>query len=578
LLAALLLGPGAAGGREPRAENWKEFSHSLKGLPEDTRDVVRAWPDPQKAVRFETDGLRISLPAGYPGERQTGVAAGFALKGDFEITVRYEILREPDPGDDGPPGSRLTLGVDLDIPGWCAANFSRKVGSKLGPRLVAWMAAREDLKRERQVRLFVAEGREGRLRLVRKGDVLSYLAAGPGDKEFRRLQEYRFGGEAVREVRLSATTGGEKAALDVRFTDLSIRADGLTRRLPAAPPDTAPGPAPPPPPAQSPVRKMLSEHIHFPLHAVLENQPLLDLFGPDVESLAKPDAQGLRFILPADRPNTNVVGVESELRLRGDFEVTLGYELLAVPDPAPELGAGVQLVLTFDSRIPTRAIVTRSQKPARPVFGANLVTTGPNGDQWRGLNVPAREPRGKLRLARAGSMLVYSAADGDADFRPILSMDAAPDDVALLRAQCLTGWKPFSLDARLIDLDVRAEQIPNKGAPGEKPAPAGARPPEGRGWLAAGLIIGLGVVSSLAAGVWLLARRGRGQAPARAAAGDGAAKPEGAPPAASFACPGCGRKLRAASALAGKKVKCPACGRGVVVPATGAGDPGPASP
>src|SRR5262245_33504675 len=69
----------------------------------------------------------------------------------------------------------------------------------------------------------------------------------------------------------------------------------------------------------------------------LENQPVLSLFGPEVESMAKVDAQGLRFSMPAGRRDTNSVGAEAQVRLRGDFEITLDYDLVAVPEPGPLL-------------------------------------------------------------------------------------------------------------------------------------------------------------------------------------------------------------------------------------------------
>jgi WD40 repeat protein len=90
-------------------------------------------------------------------------------------------------------------------------------------------------------------------------------------------------------------------------------------------------------------------------------------------------------------------------------------------------------------------------------------------------------------------------------------------------------------------------------------------PPESPGWkilLALGVVFLLG--GGLAAGLWLHVRRGRrGAAPVPAEAA------VDAPPVVVAVCDGCGKRLKARAALAGKKVKCPGCGQAVRVPETG---------
>src|SRR5207249_4040481 len=53
-------------------------------------------PFADRCLDFEAAGLRVSLPAGYLGQRPgTGLVTDFGLKGDFEITLGFEILGEP---------------------------------------------------------------------------------------------------------------------------------------------------------------------------------------------------------------------------------------------------------------------------------------------------------------------------------------------------------------------------------------------------------------------------------------------------------------------------------------------------
>src|SRR5205807_1326620 len=74
-----------------------------------------------------------------------------------------------------------------------------------------------------------------------------------------------------------------------------------------------------------------------------------------------------------------------------------------------------------------------------------------------------------------------------------------------VRAQCTTGWSPAAVDVRLIDLTIRADEIPDK-------APSSTGPQEGGG---AGAVWGAMVVMmvvAVGAVTWFLIRR-RGKKP-----------------------------------------------------------------
>src|SRR5688572_3210013 len=77
----------------------EEYYQSFKGNPDKSEGWQRIGPEGEQCVKFEVQGLRITLPAGHEGKREdTGVVRGFAVKGDFEITLGYEILQEPAAG------------------------------------------------------------------------------------------------------------------------------------------------------------------------------------------------------------------------------------------------------------------------------------------------------------------------------------------------------------------------------------------------------------------------------------------------------------------------------------------------
>ncbi len=83
---------------------------------------------------------------------------------------------------------------------------------------------------------------KGRLRCKRVGSTLTYACA-EADGPFQEFHSGEFGTEDLNMVRVGVENGNSKLAIDARFTDLSIRADGaagsrhgLNRRGPSAGP------------------------------------------------------------------------------------------------------------------------------------------------------------------------------------------------------------------------------------------------------------------------------------------------------------------------------------------------------
>jgi hypothetical protein len=105
------------------------------------------------------------------------------------------------------------------------------------------------------------------------------------------------------------------------------------------------------------------EHFALDLRTALDQLSDLSLYGPAVETIARTDDQGLYFTVPAGRTNVDVLGVEWHRRLRGDFDVSVGYELIAVGEPLPRYGAGVRLLVWYDTPVTLSTALTRSTRP-----------------------------------------------------------------------------------------------------------------------------------------------------------------------------------------------------------------------
>src|SRR5262249_49728245 len=188
------------------------------------------------------------------------------------------------------------------------------------------------------------------------------------------------------------------------------------------------------------------------------------------------------------------VGVEAPLRVGGDFEIDVGYELLGVGEPVPEKGAGLQMMVVFDAPSGLEARLTRLEKPLPPgavmprrrlqvpvpppgglrlpparaigipgrpfqhvmangqTFGAARISTGADGkENLEVLNFRALEPRGRLKLKRAGTTAEYWVVDGLSEYHRICTKVVGDHDVQQVRLFCYGGNRPVAVDVRFTD-------------------------------------------------------------------------------------------------------------------------------
>jgi hypothetical protein len=293
-------------------------------------------------------------------------------------------------------------------------------------------------------------------------------------------------------------------------------------------------------------------HLAIDFRDGLGRLPSFQLIGPEAEAVVKTDARGLRITLPAGRADGNQVGVEFPLRLHGNFEIALGYELLTIGDPPPERGAGVMLRLEFDSPSPHAVQVTRLRKPPGggdeprfalvaprgETFGAVQINQAADGkEHLDAMNFRAGEPAGRLKLVRTGPQLEYWATEGAPEFHRLRSKMIGTPDVQTIRLVCTSGYDHAAVDVRFTDLVLDADRLPAQAesapparAQSAPPAPAARRPP----YLALGVLAGGLLTAAALLLVYLLGKRRAARSPA----GDGPAeRPAAAPPRPAHAIP-----------------------------------------
>jgi hypothetical protein len=206
------------------------------------------------------------------------------------------------------------------------------------------------------------------------------------------------------------------------------------------------------------------------------------------------------------------VGIKTNIGLKGDFEATATVEILTAETPHSGSGVGASIYAATQTKTGD-ASLTR------------LVATG--GRQvlvnwWRGQGkqeaTPCTETTLRLRLKRTGNVMVYLWSPGltGDDFQVSGKTKIDPKDVEFIRLTAGTDQKPYDIDVRWLDLQIRGQKNTEPTDPAKSwsktPAPGAAavasKGPAGKGSLAViVLVIGLIITIIAVAGCWLYLRK-----------------------------------------------------------------------
>ena len=181
----------------------------------------------KKYIQQEAAGLRIVILPADHRISQKGLRTRFRVRGDFEITLRYEILRAIPPQKGYGAGILLALSGDKGQGEYLFGRANRPDKGAVWSRNHVTQTAKGKPKYD--TRFFPANSATGSLRLVRVGDEVSYQAAESATARFQELERIKFSGD-VPFVRVVADPGGLRGLIDVRLQELHI----ISREPPVA--------------------------------------------------------------------------------------------------------------------------------------------------------------------------------------------------------------------------------------------------------------------------------------------------------------------------------------------------------
>jgi hypothetical protein len=185
-------------------------------------------------------GVRIRLPAGQGKPHPSNLVTNFAVRGDFEATLSYEILRADQPTSGY--GVGVTLYPAIDPATKNAVSLSRRVRTDGTTKFVS--NRQQPVGEPNRTRFMDSSATRGKLRIRRVGWIVHFLVQEGDAPDFVELDRADWAANDLRQINIGASAGDSDAGLDVRLLDFTLRAQELPRTpglpRPPAPVDGTP--------------------------------------------------------------------------------------------------------------------------------------------------------------------------------------------------------------------------------------------------------------------------------------------------------------------------------------------------
>jgi hypothetical protein len=239
----------------------------------------------------------------------------------------------------------------------------------------------------------------------------------------------------------------------------------------------------------------------------------LEPHGKGAVNLLRPTERGLQISLPVGKPS-GFVGFAPRFKVRGDFEISLTFEIEQMTTPESGYGSGVSIYVTTESEGQPAANLGRMRrvggKDVLSTFTANAV----DGKRQTSVKLfDTTADSGTLRIQRTGAEVIYLVSEEGGPVRQLISTPFDTGDVILLRFGVNQSDPQSFVRACVQEISITADELPHLPSeqdrtaqlyrPAFKPPPT---PPD-RTWIwtlvAAGLIAAAG-------GYWIVQRL-RGQ-------------------------------------------------------------------
>jgi hypothetical protein len=226
LVAAVLVQAGCLGATSTTilAADATTYETDFREAKFDNQFLVPTSPGNASLTRPDKDGIHLSSS---PGKVVTNLGFGprFKVKGDFEITAAFTVIRAPQPKDGFGSGAVLQIGTNSpDRPSAVMGRLSRKDGKQI---FSTYAAVGTGDQRKSSVRMFPTEATECRIRVARTGSTLQFSIMDNPGGTFRKLSSAPFDANDVNLLRFGLQQSDAESDVEVVWHDLKIQAAEL---------------------------------------------------------------------------------------------------------------------------------------------------------------------------------------------------------------------------------------------------------------------------------------------------------------------------------------------------------------
>lgn len=239
-----------------------------------------------------------------------------------------------------------------------------------------------------------------------------------------------------------------------------------------------------------------------------DNLSLVPL-GPGAVNLLRPTPRGLQISLPVGKPAA-FIGFSPRFKVRGDFDISMSFEIEQVTTPESGHGSGVSIYLTTESPGQPAANLGRLRRiGGKNVFNTFTANVVEDRRQTAVKLFDTTAESGTLCIRRIGPEVVYMISEGSDPSRELVSTPFDTADVILIRFGVNQSDPQSFVRAYVQEISISADELPHLPSEQDRTAqlyrPAYQLPPKppDRTWIwslvAAGLI-------GAAGGVWIMRR------------------------------------------------------------------------
>lgn len=168
---------------------------------------------------------------------------------------------------------------------------------------------------------------------------------------------------------------------------------------------------------------------------------------------------GLRITTFYDEQANKQCGVAPRVVIRGDFEITLAYQFLSVPEPPSGQKAGVRVSIEGANK--ERASLEHARiRRLGYLFTAARSTQRGGKHQWTNEIQLTEATGGRLRLKRVDDRLTFLVAEGeDEEFVELFETSFPRDNVSKVQFMVDNGQSAEPVDVLWNSLDIRCEKV-----------------------------------------------------------------------------------------------------------------------